>query len=123
MADVQTVAAEIELLHGYTRRLTGGKLRPCSAAMHANVDWPNGMEGGRVLGTAAVRDYWKTSVRSCLIRTSSRRTSRRKRTDGSRSTCIRSFTTKPESCWSDQMIQHVYEIRDGLIQSMEIRET
>ena len=26
--------------------------------MHPDVDWPNGMEGGREHGHAAVRDYW-----------------------------------------------------------------
>ena len=26
--------------------------------MHADVDWPNGMEGGRVAGRDAVRAYW-----------------------------------------------------------------
>jgi ketosteroid isomerase-like protein len=28
------------------------------AVMHPDVDWPNSMEGGRVLGQAAVRAYW-----------------------------------------------------------------
>jgi hypothetical protein len=28
------------------------------AAMTPDVDWPNGWEGGRVTGHAAVRDYW-----------------------------------------------------------------
>lgn len=28
------------------------------SVMHADVDWPNGMEGGRVRGHDAVRDYW-----------------------------------------------------------------
>lgn len=28
------------------------------AAMASDVDWPNGWEGGRVLGHDAVRDYW-----------------------------------------------------------------
>ncbi|HSE06211.1 MAG TPA: nuclear transport factor 2 family protein [Methylomirabilota bacterium] len=28
------------------------------AVMHPEVDWPNGMEGGRVRGHAAVRAYW-----------------------------------------------------------------
>jgi ketosteroid isomerase-like protein len=28
------------------------------AAMHPDVDWPNGMEGGRVLGRQSVREYW-----------------------------------------------------------------
>lgn len=27
-------------------------------AMHPDVDWPNGMEGGRVLGRQSVREYW-----------------------------------------------------------------
>src|SRR5436190_659823 len=26
--------------------------------MHPEVDWPNAWEGGRVVGQAAVRDYW-----------------------------------------------------------------
>lgn len=26
--------------------------------MDPDVDWPNGMEGGRVVGQAAVREYW-----------------------------------------------------------------
>jgi ketosteroid isomerase-like protein len=26
--------------------------------LHPDVDWPNGMEGGRVRGHQAVRDYW-----------------------------------------------------------------
>ena len=28
------------------------------AVMHPDVDWPNGMEGGRVHGHAGMRDYW-----------------------------------------------------------------
>ena len=28
------------------------------AVMHPDVDWPNGMDGGRVLGHAAGRAYW-----------------------------------------------------------------
>jgi hypothetical protein len=28
--------------------------------MHFEVDWPNAWEGGRVVGRAAVRDYWNT---------------------------------------------------------------
>lgn len=27
-------------------------------ALHPDVDWSNGMDGGRVLGRSAVRDYW-----------------------------------------------------------------
>src|SRR5258708_37905607 len=34
------------------------------AAMHPDVDWPNGMEGGRVHGHRSVRDYWTRQWRS-----------------------------------------------------------
>jgi ketosteroid isomerase-like protein len=37
------------------------KARDVEAAlelMHPGVDWPNAWEGGRVVGHAAVRDYW-----------------------------------------------------------------
>ncbi len=34
------------------------------AAMHPDVDWPNGMEGGRVHGHRGVRDYWTRQWRS-----------------------------------------------------------
>ena len=29
------------------------------AALHADVDWENGMEGGRIPGRDAVRAYWE----------------------------------------------------------------
>ena len=29
------------------------------AKMDPNVDWPNGMEGGRVSGRNGVREYWQ----------------------------------------------------------------
>src|SRR5437762_2374185 len=29
------------------------------AIMHPDVDWPNGMEGGRIRGRSNVRDYWR----------------------------------------------------------------
>jgi nuclear transport factor 2 (NTF2) superfamily protein len=28
------------------------------AALHPDVDWPNGWEGGRIAGRDGVRDYW-----------------------------------------------------------------
>ena len=34
------------------------RIDPVLAAMHPNVEWANGMEGGHVHGTEAVRAYW-----------------------------------------------------------------
>jgi len=37
--------------------------------MHSDVDWPNGMEGGRVRGHDAVRGYWTRQWQSMEIET------------------------------------------------------
>ena len=58
MAGIQTPAAEIELLHRAYAAFNRREIESVLALMHADVDWPNGMEGGRVLGTEAVREYW-----------------------------------------------------------------
>ena len=59
MAELQAVPAEVVLLHTVYAAFNRRDIETVLAEMHADVDWPNGMEGGRVLGKAAVRDYWK----------------------------------------------------------------
>jgi hypothetical protein len=44
-----------------TRAYTAVNARDIDAVlslMHPDVDWPNGWEGGRVVGHAGVREYW-----------------------------------------------------------------
>jgi SnoaL-like domain len=90
--------------------------------MHPDVDWPNGMEGGRVHGHSEVRDYWTRpwSIVDPHVEPVS-------------------FTTDPDgriilqvhqvvrdlngTLLLDHMVQHVYLVQDGLIRSMEIRES
>lgn len=51
----QTTAEQFASLYAaFNARDTNSLL----AAMTPDVDWPNGMEGGRVIGTEAVRAYW-----------------------------------------------------------------
>jgi ketosteroid isomerase-like protein len=59
MAELGETSAEVELLLRTYAAFNRREIETVLSAMHANVDWPNGMEGGRVLGQAAVRDYWK----------------------------------------------------------------
>jgi hypothetical protein len=98
MAELQAVSAEIELLQRVYAAFNRREIETVLATMHGNVDWPNGMEGGRVLGKAAVRDYW-TRRSKCLIPAWNRRVLQRKRTDGSLWMCIRWFTTRVENSW------------------------
>jgi len=52
--------------------------------LDADVDWPNGMEGGRVRGRDGVREYW-TRQWGMVDRMSSRWTLKRSRMGGLRS--------------------------------------
>lgn len=90
------------------------------ALMVADVDWPNGMEGGRVAGHDAVRSYWLRQWGMINPTVTPQR-----------------FVTEPDgriavdvhqvirdlqgNLLADETVQHVYRIENGLIQSMEIR--
>jgi hypothetical protein len=88
--------------------------------MHDDVDWPNGMEGGRVHGHRGVRDYWvrQWSLLDPHVEPLSFETDETGRTVVDVRQVVRDLDGKE---LVDQMVQHVYSIEDGLIRSMEIR--
>jgi hypothetical protein len=49
---------EQALLTGAYREFNARQIDAVLARMAPNVDWPNGMEGGRVHGHEGVRAYW-----------------------------------------------------------------
>ena len=57
MDDSLTLGERALLIEIY-RDFNDRKIDRVLARMDPNVDWPNGMEGGRVLGHQAVRAYW-----------------------------------------------------------------
>jgi ketosteroid isomerase-like protein len=90
------------------------------AAMHSRVDWPNGMEGGRVSGHGAIRDYWTRQWRLIDPTVEPKRFTVME--DGRVAVevhqVVRDLTGK---MLKDEMMQHVYAFEDGLIKSTEIR--
>ncbi|HEY3937829.1 MAG TPA: nuclear transport factor 2 family protein [Bryobacteraceae bacterium] len=50
--------AEVELLKHVYDRFNARDMDSVLAAMHEDVVWANGMEGGYVQGRAGVRSYW-----------------------------------------------------------------
>jgi ketosteroid isomerase-like protein len=121
MVKVQAVAAEIEMLRRVYAAFNRRDIETVLGVMHSNVDWPNGMEGGRVLGTAAVRDYWtrQFGVLDPRVEPQSFTTE----ADGRIAVDVHQVVhDKAGKLLADRMVQHVYQIREGLIQSMEIRE-
>jgi ketosteroid isomerase-like protein len=120
MAEVKAVSAEVQLLQAVYAAFNRRDVESVLADMHPEVDWPNGMEGGRVLGKSAVRDYWKRQFESLNPRVEPQDFTTE--ADGRIAVAVHQVVhDNAGKRIVDQTIQHVYEIRDGLIRSMEIR--
>ena len=52
------MAGEVELLKRIYGRFNARDMETVLAAMHNDVAWANGMEGGHVHGREGVRSYW-----------------------------------------------------------------
>jgi ketosteroid isomerase-like protein len=121
MGELQAISAEVELLERIYAAFNQREFETVLKAMEDNVDWPNGMEGGRVLGKAAVRAYWKRQFEMLDSNVEPKKFTRE--ADGRIAIDVHQVVhDKSGKLVVDQMVQHVYEFRDGLIQSMEIRE-
>jgi hypothetical protein len=90
------------------------------AAMHVDVDWPNGMEGGHVHGRDAVRDYW---TRQWLL-IDPHVEPRRFTTDDRGHVVVdvhQVVRDRSGAVVTDRVVQHVYAVERGLIRRMDIR--
>jgi hypothetical protein len=91
------------------------------AGMHADVEWPNGMEGGTVHGHQGVREYWTrqwTLVDPHVEPAGFRRTP-----DGRIVVDVRQVVRDMQgTLLVDQHVQHVYRMENGKVRSMEIVE-
>ncbi|HTZ74078.1 MAG TPA: nuclear transport factor 2 family protein [Candidatus Aquilonibacter sp.] len=90
--------------------------------MHPNVDWPNGMEGGRVRGRDAVREYWRRqwSMVDPEVKPVAFEDDEKGRTVVDVHQVVRDLDGK---IILDRVVQHVYSVRDSQIERMEIRES
>lgn len=92
------------------------------ALMHADVDWPNAMEGGRELGREAVRAYWTRQFG--LIDSHVEPVGFSEDEQGRIVVDVHQVVrgTAGELI-SDRRVEHVYTLREGLISRMDVRET
>ena len=90
------------------------------ALMHPDVDWPNGMEGGRELGHEAVRAYWTRQFG--LIDSHVEPVGFAEDEEGRVVVDVDQVVRDLDGeLLSEQRVRHVYTLRDGLIVSMDIR--
>jgi len=91
------------------------------ATMQPDVVWPNGMEGGVVHGHDGVRAYWtrQWGMIDPHVDPVSFTPEESGRTAVSVHQVVRDLSG---NVLLDRMVEHVYSLKDGLIQSMDIRE-
>jgi ketosteroid isomerase-like protein len=91
------------------------------ATLHTRVEWPNGMEGGHLHGRHAVGEYWTRQWRLIDPHVEPRRFAAG---EAGRIVVDVHQTVRDLSgrVVTDQMVQHVYRVEDGLIRHMEIRK-
>jgi hypothetical protein len=91
------------------------------AVMHPDVDWPNAMEGGRVHGHAEVRDYWtrQWGLIDSSVEPQGFTTDDRGRVVVEVDQVVRDLEG---AVIDDRQVRHVYSIRDGLVERMDVEE-
>lgn len=92
------------------------------ALMRPDVDWPNGMEGGRVHGHEEIRAYWQRQWDKIdpHVEPVGMEDDEAGNTVVNVHQVIRDLSGK---ILKDQIVQHVYSFRDDLIERMDIRST
>jgi hypothetical protein len=92
------------------------------AQMTPDVDWPNAWEGGRVVGHAAVRDYWTRqwatidpTVKPVAITT--------RPEDGRIVVEVAQVVRDLDGALvAEDRVRHVYDLRDGLVARMDVED-
>jgi hypothetical protein len=110
-----------DLLRGIYDSFNRRDIAAVLAKMAPDVDWPNGMEGGRVHGREAVRQYWlrQWSQIDPIVEPQSFHA------DPTGAIVVEVHQVVRDlagALLAERMVQHVYRVENGLIQSMEIRE-
>jgi hypothetical protein len=113
---------ELALLTGAYHEFNARRIDAVPARVDPNVDWPNGMEGGRVQGHREVRDYWTRQSGTMnphvepleMVRDETGRIAVR----------VHQVVKDLEgNLLLDTIVRHIYRVRDGLILGMDIDQT
>jgi ketosteroid isomerase-like protein len=108
-----------ELLRGAYDAFNARDIERALVLMVPDVDWPNGMEGGRVHGHDEVRSYWERQFG--MIDSHVSPEGFEPLDDGRVAVRVHQVVRSLDGdVLSDGHITHVYSFRDGLVSRMEI---
>jgi len=109
----------VELIEQAYARFNARDIEGALALMHPDVDWPNGMEGGREHGHAAVRAYWTRQF--SLIDSHVEPVKISEAEDGRVVVEVHQVVRDLDgNITSEGRVFHVYTLRDGLVARMDI---
>ena len=111
-----------EILRSAYRAFNARDVDAASELMHAEVDWPNAWEGGRVVGRGAVADYWRRQFESISSRVESEAFDHL--ASGEVSVLVHQtvYDAKSGKQLSEGTVRHRYRFEDGLIVWMDVEE-
>jgi hypothetical protein len=110
---------EQELLTEAYRHFNARRIDAVLARMQPSVDWPNGVDGGRVHGHDEVRAYWTRQWTTLDPHVEPLQID----TDPAGRTVVQVQQVLRDlegNLIADSIVNHVYTFRDGLIERMEI---
>ncbi len=111
----------IELLKRAYAAFNARDIPGALATMQPDVVWPNGMEGGTVQGHDCVRAYWRRQwgMINPHVDPVTFEIDSAGKIDVGVQQVVRDLAGK---VLVDRTVHHIYSLRDGLIESMTIRE-
>ena len=115
------MSTNTEFLRHVYQRFNARDIDAVLAALHPDVTWANGMEGGHVHSREAVRSYWTRQW--AMVDPHVEPTTFSTGADGE--TIVDVHQTVRDlhgTVLVDQMVGHIFRIEDGLITRFDIRE-
>jgi hypothetical protein len=112
---------ELSLLADVYRDFNARRIDAVLARMTEDVDWPNGMEGGRLHGHAEVRAYWTRQWAMISPHVEPLEFAK----EEAERIAIKVHQVVHDLSGAlliDTMVRHIYTIRGGLIQKMDIQK-
>ncbi len=110
------------LLRSAYRAFNARDVEAALELMHPEVDWPNAWEGGRVVGHAAVREYWRRQFAAISSIVEPLRFV--EESDGSVTVDVHQVVHDAHTgeLLSDTSVHHSYRLRDDMIIRMDLLE-
>ena len=112
---------DVELLRRVYELFNRREIERVLTALHPDVVWANGMEGGHVHGRDGVRSYWKRQW--AIIDPHVEPVDISPNGEGEVVVKVHQVVRNPKGeLLADRLVMHVFQMQNGLIQRFDIRD-